>query len=279
MKNIEILHELQLARTTDCNRLNNFCGGNTWKEHSLFGTVNDALQILDYFDELEITNPIGSYVNTHKLGCLFFTLGNIRPMYRSSLKAIYLVAVARSQNIDRYGMDCFLKPFVEDMKRLYIDGLTVTGGSNEHTYFGALIAFLADTAAAHKVGGFKGCVSFARRICRSCMAPKDDSQTHFDEILFELRTPQNHEALCQSLTGSQSRENSVKYGINRTSILEEVPGYSLATGMPHDIMHDLFEGVVHYELKLFLFYCVFKKYFSIDTLNTRIRGYDFGSED
>ena len=111
------------------------------------------------------------------------------------------------------------------------------------------------------------------------MAPKDDSQTHFDEIVFELRTSQNHEALCQSLTGSQSRENSVKYGINRTSILEEVPGYSLATGMPHDIMHDLFEGVVHYELKLFLFYCVFKKYFSIDTLNTRIRGYDFGSED
>ena len=37
----------------------------------------------------------------------------------------------------------------------------------------------------------------------------------------------------------------------RTSVLEEAPGFSVVTGLPHDnIMHDLFEGVVHYEFKL-----------------------------
>ena len=92
-------------------------------------------------------------------------------MYRSSLKAIYLLGVALTQDIDRYGIDTFLKPFVEDLKRLYVDGITVS----VDTYYGALIAFLADTQAAHKVGGFKGSVSFAHRICRSCMAFRNDN--------------------------------------------------------------------------------------------------------
>ena len=79
-------------------------------------------------------------------------------MYRSTLKAIFLVAVAQSQDISIYGIDVFLKPFVED---LFLDGVTVDIGSQRCTYFGALLAFLADTAAAHKVGGFKESVSFA----------------------------------------------------------------------------------------------------------------------
>lgn len=234
-----------------------------------------SLQIIAYFDELEVTNPIGSYVKTHKLGCLFFTLGNIRPMYRSSLKAIYLLRVTRCENFDRYGIDRFLKPFVDDLKRLYVDGVTVTTDYTDSTYHGALIAFLSDTQAAHKLGGFKGSMSFARRICKSCMATRNDIQSLFNEHDFELRTRESHEKHYQSLIGTNRQENSIEYGVNRTSVLE-VPGFLVATGLLHDIMHDLFEGVVHYELKLFFQYCVSNAFFS---LNIRLRAFDFGTED
>ena len=199
----------------------------------------------------------------------------MRPMYRSSLKAIFLVALARCSDIDSFGIDLFLKPFVEDLKLLYIDGISVKG----KRYHGALVSFLADTQAAHKVGGFKGSVSFARRICRTCMATKEDCQTKFDESEFILRTPESHEQHCQSLTGNTRNDSSIEYGINRTSILEEVPGFSVVACMPHDIMHDLFEGVVHYELKLLLHYCLSRSYFTIEALNVRIQGFDFGYED
>ena len=89
---------------------------------------------------MEVTNPIGSYVNTHKLGCLFCTLGNIQPMYRSPFKAIFL-GVALSQDIDHYGIDTFLKP---DLKSLYIDSITIGAGGRESTYHDA---FWADTQA------------------------------------------------------------------------------------------------------------------------------------
>lgn len=278
-QNKEVLREIHTVRPSDSMLLKDYSDGSLCKNHPLIAEDDRALQIIAYFDELEVTNPVGSYVKTHKLGCLFFTLGNIRPQYRSSLKAIYLLGIALQQDIDRYGIDTFLKPFVEDLKRLYVDGITVSVDSKESTYYGALIAFLADTQAAHKVRGFKGSVSFAHRICRSCMATRDDTQSLFDESQFELRSPEQHEMQCQSLVGVSCHENSVKYGINRTSVLEEVPGFSVVTGLPHDIMHDIFEGVVHYELKLFLHYCTSKKIFTVETLNSRLQGYDFGTED
>lgn len=44
---------------------------------------------------------------------------------------------------------------------------------------------------------------------------------------------------------------STMYGINRRSVLEDVPGFSVVTSLPHDIMHDLFEGIAKKELNLF----------------------------
>ncbi len=50
----------------------------------------------------------------------------------------------------------------------------------------------------------------------------------------------------------------------------ELPGFSVTNGLPHDIMHDLFEGVVPYQLKLFLCHCVNARYFTINEVNKRI---------
>ena len=44
-------------------------------------------------------------------------------------------------------------------------------------------------------------------------------------------------------------------------------------------MHDIFEGVVPYELKCLLSHCVTSKYFEMRELNERITGFDFRQED
>ena len=38
---------------------------------------------------------------------------------------------------------------------------------------GAVLAMLADTQAAHSIGGFKVGVGFSLRQCRNCLATKD----------------------------------------------------------------------------------------------------------
>lgn len=45
--------------------------------------------------------------------------------------------------------------------------------------------------------------------------------------------------------------------------------------IPHDIMHDLYKGVVLYELKLLINHCVNSGYFTIAELNDCISHFDF----
>ena len=222
-----------------------------------------------------IINPIGSYVAKHKLGCVFFFLANIRPQFRSTLKAINLIAVGKTVNIKAYGLDNFLLPFVEELKVLYCDGIVINMHGFNHTFFGGLLAFLADNLAAHAVGGFKESMSFSLRICRSCMITTQQAQIFFDESKCSLRDPESHLDHCQLICGPLSGHNSTSYGINRLSILESVLGFSVTTSIPHDIMHDLFEGVVPYELKHLILHCVEQKFFSITLLNRHLCQFDF----
>ena len=153
-----IVNEITEARPSS-RLLHDFCDV-ILGTHPLFSNNKQALQIVAYYDEIEVTNPLGSYVLKHKLGCLFFFLANIRPHFRSTYLSSYLVGVARSEDINHYGIDKFMSPFVDDLKTLY--GVMSCNG----TFFrGALLAFLGDNLASHLVGFFKKGISFALRIC------------------------------------------------------------------------------------------------------------------
>ena len=89
-------------------------------------------------DEVEVVNPIGSKVNTHKLGVasqrlnatlifcqhllitglVYYTLGNLDPRLRSTLKSIHLLCVAKYSVIKKYGFEKILSPVIEDIQRL-----------------------------------------------------------------------------------------------------------------------------------------------------------------
>ena len=161
------------------------------------------------------------------------------------------------------------------MKTLYCDGVQVRIGSDLHTIYGGSLAFLADNLAAHVVGGFKESMSFGLRICKTCMTTGEESQTCYSETGCVLRNTEQHFNECEMIQGELGSHYSTNFGINRRSILEDVPGFSVVTGILHDIMHDLFEGIVPYELKFLINHCVQQKYFSIHFLNDRLQRFDF----
>lgn len=52
------------------------------------------------------------------IGVVYFTLGNLHPKYRSSLKGILLLNVTYYSQIQRYGIDAVLEPIFKDVKQL-----------------------------------------------------------------------------------------------------------------------------------------------------------------
>lgn len=120
------------------NFLGDYCDGKRYREHALFSTDHTALQLMLYYDELEICNPLGFRRQKHKLGicipntqCMFyfkysfvctgafyFMLGNISPCFRSKISNIQLLLLAKYSMVVEFGIDRLLEPIVEDIKKL-----------------------------------------------------------------------------------------------------------------------------------------------------------------
>lgn len=53
--------------------ISDYCDGYLFQNHQLFGVKPNALQLILYFDELEVCNPLGSHCGIHKLGNTLYT--------------------------------------------------------------------------------------------------------------------------------------------------------------------------------------------------------------
>jgi len=93
-----------------------------------------------------------------------------------------------------------------------------------------------------------------------------------------LQNQMNYDYYCSLLTGPLASVESVTYGINYRSSLNDISGFHVAGfQMPQDIMHILFEGVLHKEIQLMLnIFLHVEKYFILDTLNGRIENFAYG---
>ena len=48
--------------------LGDYCDSHHFSQHQLFSSDNSALQLILYYDELELCNPLGSRRKKHKIG-------------------------------------------------------------------------------------------------------------------------------------------------------------------------------------------------------------------
>ena len=178
------------------------------------------------------------------------------------------------------------------------EGISITLGSDNITLHGSVLVLLADTLAAHDLGGFKVGVGFALRKCRMCLATDSDIQskvnlslansniifcpyTQFTEEEFLMRTPDNHDYHCSLLQGPLAAHDSTTYGVNSESVLNEFDDFHVANGqLPQDIMHVLYEGVLPLNIRLMLGkFVLTDKLFTLQQLNDRISSFPWGRSE
>lgn len=100
----------------------------------LFQEKPYAFQLHLHYDDLEVSNPLGSRSGIHKigeelpyllltnslllLGVFYYSLSNLHPTVRSVLHSIQLVAVVNTSFIQKYGIDKILEPFMGGLHSL-----------------------------------------------------------------------------------------------------------------------------------------------------------------
>lgn len=118
--------------------LEDYCDGKDFQTHPVFSVDSGALQIMAYFDEVEVCNPLRSHSIVHKVGkrhlylhrtywiksnvctvgVFMYSLGNIHPKHRSQLKTLQIFALVETPILNRYGFQKILHRFVHDMNEL-----------------------------------------------------------------------------------------------------------------------------------------------------------------
>ena len=214
--------------------LEDFCDGELLKNHIIL-SKSQTLQIIAYFNELEVCNPLGTDTKKHKLAIVLFTLGNIPPKQRSTMRAINLVACATHSVILKHGIDTILEPFVCDLNQLTSEGLSVTINKHERKFIEALLCFLGDNLSSNiktirkgerffkpsqqitLLGGFKESFSFSYRFYRSCLATATSFKHKFTSETFQERDDTSHAMHCNEVEGPLGDHFSKTYGINRRS--------------------------------------------------------------
>ena len=165
--------------------------------------------------------------------------------------------------------------------------------------YGTISVVPADNLASNVLGGFKE-GSTAHRGCRHCLATPVQIASFFDESLLELRNHTDHLLKCNELdnaiTARERNEKSTEFGINHSSVLDELIYFNVCSGgLIQDVMHDVLEGMcmnmhnysiltpqtcigmLEYETKeLIRQHINIDGYYTLDYLNQQIRGTELG---
>jgi len=93
-----------------------------------------------------------------------------------------------------------------------------------------------------------------------------------------LRCEEEHKQHCALLKEDSTGKVSKEYGINHDSILIELSYFHVCNGsLVPDVMHDVLEGALSYEVKLMLQFMIDTEgYFSLDDLNSQLEHIELG---
>lgn len=255
-----------------------YCDGAQFRSHPLFEVCPDALQISLFFDDFEVTNPIGSKRGVHKLGALYYTLQNIPSRLNSTLPHIHLLGLFHSMDRVKYGFNTILEPFMEELAELESDeGMELALSSGVVRKRGTLIQVAADNLGANTLGGFVE--SFAANYpCRTCMTSRPDMQFCFVDDQCEKRNPENHAIHVQSVM--HNPQSVSDHGVKSDCILNKSRYFHITRNYSPDIMHDILEGVGKVECKLILNHLIYvENLFTLDLLNERLSNFSYGFVD
>ena len=140
---------------------------------------------------------------------------------------VNLVIAATLPVIEKHGIDKVWEPFVHDLQILATEGVTVTHHGEEQVFRGGLLLSLGDNLGSNALGGFKQSFSFVLRFCRSCYVTNDTCKSVSDSSELQYRSDEKHRRECALLSGPLHDHYSKIYGINRQSILLDIPHFSM----------------------------------------------------
>lgn len=250
--------------------ISHFIQGSLWKTKREMYPNKILVPFFLYVDDFEINNPLGSHGGTHSITGIYYSF----PTISSSVKLvdIQIGALIRSCFIKEYGNSLCLNLLITHLTDLEKNGILIHTEDGEFKVYFVLGLILGDNLGLNSVLGF--CKGFSSSYyCRFCKSHKSENISLGLELTSKLRTLENYEVDVKINDVSQT-------GINSESIWNTLPSFHVTENYSCDLMHDLFEGVCHYNIsQVLLDFIEKKKYFTLEYLNKIKNTFPYGDTE
>lgn len=176
---------------------------------------------------------------------------------------------------------------IQDIKVIETDDIEISPGK---VVKGSLVFVTGDNLGSHGLGGFVENFSKTQYFCRYCLVTKKSFETANGVFKnYPIRNVESYNKVTNKLTRKKSTCSQKKKAnkkplliprIKFDSVFNQLNYYHVCLpGLPPCLEHDIFEGVLAYNLKLYLDDLVDKGWFSYKLLNHRIEIFDYSVED
>jgi hypothetical protein len=250
-----------------------FKDGSLWRQHPLRVQHVDSDQVVvipvfDFFDDVEVANPLGSHATIHKIGAKYTIIKGCRPFHNSKLENILLNTLINSSDRCSYSNADVFDAYLTEMHKLATEGFELTLNGIDYRVYVVLVQVACDNLGLNGVLGYAESFT-ARYPCRICKADRDSFTKRFTEDKSLMRTRENY-------TLDVQQGNSSLTGVKEVCSYNALKFFHVVDNVYCDIMHDLFEGVCRYVVSKLLKYLIFeKKYFDIASLSRRMQFFTY----
>lgn len=255
--------------------LANFQDGKLFNIHPVTSKTKNPIQIVLYSDEFEVVNPLGPHKKKHKILAFYYIVGNLHMQSKSRKSVTQLLALCKSEDVKECGLQPLADLINAEVSVLENEGLCIQGIHDR--VYGSLMYICGDNLNSHALGGFN--TSFSPNVlrpCRFCMVTRDEIQDVINADALTLRTKEDYNNSVRIV--SENPSHSKTYGIHFNSPFNS-GNFHVVGGLPPDIMHDLLEGVVPFELALVLKALISEKFITLHNVNHKITTWKYGPLD
>lgn len=95
----------------------------------------------------------------------------------------------------------------------------------------------------------------------------DKTESKYQEI--------ENEEYLRNIDNYNSDSLSLSHGVKEICIWHELPNFHVTKNLSCDLMHDMLEGILRYDMAQIISQLIKRKYFSLEQLNERIKYLSF----
>lgn len=266
-ENQEVLKTF-LEEQSQSSNISNFMKGKLWQSKKALYKNRNLVPYFLFADDFEVNNPLGSHSGVHKITGVYFSI----PIFENYFKVsdIYLAGLIKAQDIKTYGNDLTIYNLVQEIISLEVEGIEVTLNNQKTNIFLIMGIILGDNLGLNQILEFSKSFS-SNHYCRFCTAPSELTKVMCKENSKFIRTEENYN---ESLSADFSTT-----GIYKTSILNKIPSFHVVQNFSVDLMHDIFEGIAHYNLTHVIEHYIKNKLFTLDELNQYKSTFSYGDTE